>query len=134
LLAYENVFYITLGVAIGRFHTAPNLKLHMPAIHLIEKAGTAQGLKPINFTAGLWSSGYWKVSEETATKLVGGSIFLHTAWSAPSHFGGAITSFSVHNAPGTDVHGRIVFAFTALPTGKGVKAPAGAAGEKRIAW
>ncbi len=105
----------------------------MPAIHLIEKAGTAQGLKPINFTAGLWSSGYWKVTEETAAKLVGGRIFLHSAWAAQSHFGGTITSFSVHNTQGTDVHGRIVFAFTVLPTGRGIKAPPGAAGEKRIA-
>jgi hypothetical protein len=106
----------------------------MPAIHLIEKAGTAQGLKAINFAAGLWSSGYWKVSEDTAAKLVGGSIFLHTAWSAESHFGGTITSYSVHSAPGTEVDGRIVFAFTSSPAGKGVKAPPGAAGEKRIVW
>jgi hypothetical protein len=106
----------------------------MPAIHLIEKAGTAQGLKPINFAAGLWSSGYWKVAEDTAAKLVGGDIYLHTAWSALSHFGGTITSYSVHSAPGTDVDGRIIFAFTSSPACKEVKAPRGAAGEKRIAW
>lgn len=109
-------------------------KNHMSAIHLIEKAGTAQGLKPIDFSAGLWSSGFWKVAEETAAKLVGGTVYLHTAWSEPSHFGGTITSYSVYTAPGTEVDGRIVFAFTSAPAGKGVKAPPGAAGEKRITW
>jgi len=106
----------------------------MSAIHLIEKAGTAQGLKPIDFKAGLWESGYWKVTAETAAKLVGGSIFLHTSWSEPSHFGGQISAFSMHSAPGSKEDGRIIFQFTSLPENKGVSAPAGAAGEKRISW
>ena len=107
----------------------------MSAIHLIEKAGTAQGLRPIDKKAGLWESGYWKVTVATAAKLVGGEIFLHTAWSEPSHFGGKITAYSVHTAPGSDVDGRVVFRFTALPVNKGAKAPStGAAGEKRIVW
>ena len=106
----------------------------MSAIHLIEKDGTAQGLKAIDFKAGLWESGYWKVSRETAAKLVGGNIFLHTSWSTPSHFGGQISAFSVHSAPGSSEDGRIIFHFTSSPEGKGVRAPAGAAGEKRIDW
>ncbi len=106
----------------------------MAAIHLIEKAGTAQGLKTVNFAAGLFTSGFWKVSEDTAQKLVGGKIYLHTAWSSPSHFGGTIDSYSVHQSPGDDVDGRIVFHFTSQPEAKNVRAPNGAAGEKRIAW
>ncbi|WP_338846238.1 hypothetical protein V8J88_21090 [Massilia sp. W12] len=106
----------------------------MSAIHLIEKAGTAQGLKPVDFKAGLWESGYWKVATDTAEKLIGGHIFLHSSWSEPSHFGGQISAFSIHRSPGTKEDGRIIFKFTSLPEGKGVKAPDGAAGEKRIAW
>lgn len=106
----------------------------MPAIHLIEKAGTAQGLKAIDFKAGLWESGYWKVTEETAATMVGGSIFLHTSWSDLSHFGGQITGFSPHDAPGTTEHGRIIFHFNSRSDAKGVQAPPGASGEKRIVW
>ena len=106
----------------------------MSAIHLIEKAGTAQGLKPIDFQTGLWESGYWKVATETAAKLVGGHIFLHASWSELSHFGGQISAFTTHNAPGSKEDGRGIFQFTFLPECKGVKAPNGAAGEKRIAW
>lgn len=106
----------------------------MSAIYLIEKSGTTQGLKPIDIKAGLWESGYWKVTTETAKKLVGGHIFLHASWSKPSHFGGQISSFSIHTAPGSREDGRIIFKFTSLPESKGVIAPNGAAGEKRIVW
>ena len=110
----------------------------MSAIHLIVKAGTAQGtaqgLKTIDFKAGLFQRGYWKVTSKTAKKLVGGSIFLHTSWSEPSHFGGKISTFSVYSAPGSKEDGRIIFQFTSLPANKGVSAPAGASGEKRIVW
>lgn len=106
----------------------------MSAIHLIEKLGTSQGLKPVDVKSGLWTSGYWKVTEETAKKLVGGKIYLHTGWTARSHFGGNINSYSIHSAPGTKEDGRIVFHFTSLQECKEVLAPPGAMGEKRIVW
>jgi hypothetical protein len=106
----------------------------MSAIHLIEKLGTSQGLKPVNFKAGLWESGYWKVAEATAKRLVGGSIYLHTSWSDQSHFGGRIDSYTVHIAPGSNENRRIIFQFTFQPESKQVVAPPGAAGEKRVFW
>ena len=106
----------------------------MTAIHLIEKKGTSQGLRPIELKARRWESGYWKVAEETAKRLIGGRIFLHTSWSEPSHFGGHIDAFTIHRAPGTEVDGRIIFYFTAEENGKHVVAPPGASGEKRIVW
>ncbi len=106
----------------------------MSAIHLIEKNVTSQGLKLVNFKAGLWESGYWKVTEETAKRLVGGNIYLHSGWSVPSHFGGRIDSYTVHIAAGSDVDGRIIFQFTFHAECKQVLAPSGAAGEKRISW
>ena len=106
----------------------------MSAIHLIEKNGTAQGLKTIDFKAGFWESGFWKVTEETAKRLVGGKIHLHTNWSERSHYGGRIDSYRVHSAAGSDVDGRIIFQFTSLAECKKVTAPNGAAGEKRIVW
>lgn len=104
----------------------------MPAIHLIERLGRLGGLEVVNFKARTWKSGYWKVSEQTARSLVEGDIYLHTAWADQSHFGGRITNYLVHIAPGEDVDQRIVFCFTALDDHKGVMAPPGANGEKRI--
>lgn len=107
----------------------------MTAIYLIEKTGTATGLKPLDFQAGAWASGYWKIAEDTALKLIGASLYLHTSWASESHFGGKITSYVVHHAPGTPEDGRIVFRFTAQTDHKAVKAPSsGASGEKRIVW
>lgn len=107
---------------------------NMTAIHLIEKNGTSQGLRLVELKARRWESGYWKVAEGTAKRLIGGSIFLHTSWSEPSHFGGHIDSFTIHHAFGTAVDGRIIFNFTAEENCKHVVAPPGASGEKRIVW
>ncbi|MBX7259560.1 MAG: hypothetical protein K1Y02_24585 [Candidatus Hydrogenedentes bacterium] len=106
----------------------------MSAIHLIEKNGTSQGLRAVNVRAGLWESGYWKVTEDTAKRLVGGNIYLHTGWADPSHFGGRIDSYTVHCSPGNDVDGKIIFQFTFDAGCRQVLAPPGANGEKRIFW
>jgi len=59
----------------------------MPDIRLVERLGN---LRPIDKEAGVWESGYWVISEETAEKLVGGNIYLHSGQTKPSHFGGRI--------------------------------------------
>ena len=103
----------------------------MPAIYLIE---TANNFKVVDRDAGILDSGYWKLTLETATKLVGADIYFHSAWADASHYGGLVTGYSVHNAPGTKEHGRIILRFKQDQGKKGVVAPDGASGEKRLVW
>lgn len=105
----------------------------MPAIHLIEKRSLG-GLTQLDKLNRIWDSGYWKVAENAARRLVGGSIYLHTAWADPAHFGGTISSYAVYDAPAEEEHGRIIFRFTFEPDHRGVKAPPGGNGEKRFDW
>jgi hypothetical protein len=105
----------------------------VPSIHLIEKLGKP-GLKQIDRENCVWDSGYWKVTPDNAANLVGGDIYLHTAWAQLSHFGGVVTAYTVYHHPGDDGDGSVVFRFHARREHKDVKAPPGANGEKRIFW
>ena len=102
----------------------------MPDIHLVERLGN---LRLINKEAGVWESGYWVVSEETAEKLVGGNIYLHSGQTKPSHFGGRILTYRVHQ--GGELDGRIVFLFRPEVLHKGVRTGReGWGNEKKIVW
>lgn len=103
----------------------------MAAIHLIETAGN---FRLVDKTSGVLDSGYWKVTKETADRLIGAEIYFHSAWSEASHYGGIISSYSIHEAPGAKEDGRIVFRFKQDQSMKGVVAPDGASGEKRLFW
>ena len=61
-------------------------------IHLIERMGH---MTCLDRATALWESGWWAVSPDTASKLVGGRIFFHKAQDKPSFFGGRITEFRV---------------------------------------
>ena len=74
-------------------------------IHLIERDDS-------RFTMlgdGIWGSGYWVLSKETAKKLIGGSILFHRKKSEPSFFGGTILDYRVENSG--RYSGCIVFRF-----------------------
>lgn len=105
----------------------------MAVIHLIERKGNVWRLAD---SPGDWESGYWVVGQDTADRLVGANLYLHSNQGAPSHFGGVILSFRVHHDPNnSEIDGRLVFRIKASPTHKGVLAGReGWGNEKKIVW
>lgn len=82
----------------------------MPAIHVIKKSDpNLPRTTPVTPGADTYRSGNWAVAEETATRLVGGKMYLHRTQAARSFFGGTITSFQV--IPEGVNEGRVVFTF-----------------------
>lgn len=103
----------------------------VPSIHFVERLNNVH---PVPGVPGEWESGYWVVSEETAQRLVGGDLYLHSGQSDPSHFGGKILAFRVHK-DGSELDGRIVFRIKAALEYKGVAAGReGWGNEKKIVW
>ena len=86
-------------------------------IHLIERLVRVQ--QP-DKTKMIFESGWWAVSPETATKLIGGEIYLHKEQQKRSHFGGTILSFRVETT-GSDAN-RVAFTFSAEARCKDVRA------------
>ncbi len=86
-------------------------------IHLIERLALVHQL---HNAAGEWESGHWVVSAESADKLIGGDLYLHTAQDEPSHFGGRITGW--RPMPEDSEHaGRIAFQIIPSLAHKGVR-------------
>lgn len=92
------------------------LGARMPAIHLIARGRL--NVNPARDAEGEWESGNWVVNEATASRLVGGDIYLHEKQSEPSYFGGTILSFR-KLADGQDAE-RIVFRFRFSQAHRGV--------------
>ena len=88
----------------------------MPSIHFVERMNN---VTKVQGTTDEWESGHWVVGEETARSLIGGDLYLHSGQNEPSHFGGKILSYRVHN--GGDVDGRFVFRIRATLAHKGVR-------------
>ncbi len=102
----------------------------MPAIHVVERLDK---LRCVDRDASEWESGYWKVTEDTAGRLVGGVIYLHGGQLEPSHFGGEILRY--HVQPDGEYRGRIVFRLRSDIKFKNVRAGRGGWGnEKKIVW
>jgi hypothetical protein len=100
----------------------------MATIHLIEQKGNVW---KVQGTTDEWESGYWVVAEETAAKLVGGNLYLHSAQAEPSHFGGAILGYRIQD--GGPVSGRYIFRIRATVAHRGVQAGrAGWGNEKKL--
>ena len=93
----------------------------MPRLHLIERA---DGMVPIDRAQGLWESGNWVMSSDTARSLVGGQVYFHKRQADRSHFGGEITGFRVLGDEHPEV-GRVVIEFKPSNAGKNVLAGAG---------
>lgn len=105
----------------------------MAAVHFVERMGNPRRLPD---TDGEWESGYWHVSEESAARLIGGQIYLHSGQNEPSHFGGVILGYRVHAQAGdAQLDGRIVFRFRPSLEYKGVVTPReGWGNEKKLVW
>ncbi|WP_143072555.1 MULTISPECIES: hypothetical protein [unclassified Variovorax] len=71
--------------------------------------------------AGIWRSGHWHVSVETAEQLIGKSIWIHEKQRGPSHFGGTITGYFMESYPGSHFDSYAVFLFVPDINHKGVK-------------
>jgi hypothetical protein len=65
-----------------------------------------------------FSSGNWDLSVADAEALVGGWLYLHTAKSEKSYFGGPITGFEQIQVPGVARNNRIVLKFHPAVAGK----------------
>jgi hypothetical protein len=81
-------------------------------IHFIERM---DHMTCLDKSTALWESGWWAISSDTASKLVGGRIFFHKAQDKPSFFGGRIIE-TESNWPG-----RILFKFIAGQEFRGVR-------------
>ena len=81
----------------------------MLELHLIEAKNAPA--KAVNNGSGEYESGSWKVSIPTSERLVaeGGSLYLHSAHEAPSHWGGTVVGYRVQEDGLSK--GRIVFRF-----------------------
>lgn len=84
----------------------------MASIHLIERL---DNLSEVDTERGEWESGYWVVSKENATKLIGENIYFHEYQNDPSFFGGQILGFYIR--PESN---KVVFRFKALDSYSGV--------------
>jgi hypothetical protein len=89
-------------------------------------------VRTIDSSAGLYESEWWAIPAATATKLVGGRIYLHKAQDKPSFFGGTITGYRIETQG--DWVGRVIFSFTCDTAGKGVVSRGGWGNEKKYVW
>jgi hypothetical protein len=71
-------------------------------IHLVEPLNHFVKLKD-----NVWESGWWRLDEDKAKKLVGGEIYFHKKRLAPSFYGGTILGYRV-NKDG-ESQGKIIF-------------------------
>lgn len=105
----------------------------MAAIHFIERK---VNVRRVPDSQGEWESGYWVVALDTAARLIGGDLYLHSRQDEQSHFGGEILSFRVHRDPNDpEIDGRLVFRIKASQKYKNVSAGQdGWGNEKKIVW
>jgi len=71
-------------------------------IHIVEAKNNF-----IKVSNNEWESGWWKLEESQAQKLVGGDIFFHKTRQEPSYYGGRILGYRIEE---DETHkGMIVF-------------------------
>ncbi len=103
----------------------------MPTLHLVERKNNVRKLPD---APGEWETGYWVVAEDTAQRLVGGDLYLHSGQNEPSHFGGRILGWRAHR-DGSELDGRLVFRIRASVDYKGVvTGREGWGNEKKVVW
>ena len=88
----------------------------MTAAHFIERT---DNVRKTDRQKNEWESGFWPVTEETAQKLVGASLYLHRTKNQPSHFGGRILSYRIEQSGPSA--GLVVFIVRATVDSKDVK-------------
>lgn len=105
----------------------------MATIHFIEKGNFPQNLVRLDKDTHEWESGFWVVAKDTAERLIGGLILLHTAQDQPSRFGGEILNYRI--VEGGDHDGKVAFRFRASKDSVGIRAGRDGWGmEKKIVW
>ena len=72
-------------------------------IHLIEPLNHFVKLKD-----NVWESGWWRLTEDKAKKLIGSEIYFHKKRLEPSFYGGTILGYRV-NQDGGEYQGKIIF-------------------------
>lgn len=103
----------------------------MASIHLVERLNK---VRKVSTEPPIWESGYWVVAEETAKRLIGGDLYLHSGQHDASHFGGTILGYRVHK-DGTKIDGRLVFRIAPTQAHKGVSTGHdGWGNEKKFVW
>jgi len=101
---------------------------NMPKIHLIEKESL---VRCIDIDLKYYETGYWAVSNSSATQLINGDLFLHKSQNSPSFFGGKIISFRIVDLG--EYKGRVAFVIEASMKHKGIYSGASGWGnEKKI--
>lgn len=78
-------------------------------IHLIERLGSFKRVE-----GNVFESWCWNVTPEVAETLVGGDIYFHKKQKEPSHFGGKILGYRIHDSDEEEhpeCRGRAVFTF-----------------------
>lgn len=105
----------------------------MPLLHVIETGKFPENLRCVDKENNEWESGFWAIVPDTAQRLVGGTIYLHSAQDKLSHFGGEILGFRIVS---TGLHaGRAVFRFRATSNAREVRAGRDNwAQEKKFVW
>ena len=102
----------------------------MTAIHFLERS---DNVRKTDRLKNEWESGFWALTEETARKLVGATLYLHRSKHQPSHFGGRILSYRIEQAGPSA--GCVVFTLRAAVDCKAVKTDAkGWAKDHKIFW
>jgi hypothetical protein len=61
-------------------------------LHLIEKK---RKMKPVSQGSSTFESGDWKIAEERAKTMIGGTVYFHETQTGPSYYGGTITGYRV---------------------------------------
>lgn len=85
----------------------------MYRIHFICREGL--NLKPIRFPE--FESGYWDITSDDASTLIGGMIYLHETKATPSYFGGTVKNYRIEEID--QAHSkRIVFTVLSQKAGK----------------
>ncbi len=105
----------------------------MAAVHFVERLNNVSRIPDSD---GEWESGYWVIAKDTAARLVGGDLYLHSNQSELSHFGGTILSFRIHtDLNAADRDGRVVFRIKPTPAHKGFLAGRNGWGnDKKMVW
>jgi hypothetical protein len=57
----------------------------MKNIHIVCKAEKKNPPKPISKGSNTFTSGTWKLSNNTADELIGGNVYFHQGQDLPSH-------------------------------------------------
>lgn len=105
----------------------------MPSIHFVERKNNVRRIPDV---LGEWESGYWVIAAETAQRLIGANLYLHSGQNQPSRFGGKIVAFRIHrDDANAEIDGRIVFRIKASLEYKGfVAGREGWGNEKKLVW